>query len=141
MQTNNVRHADVDECLSRIVAAWDAGDAHAFAAEFTADASYVIFAGIVSVGREQIEAAHVPVFEKWQKGSRMSMRELHRRVYGDSVIVVTEGGIGKRRRIRHDKVQTFVFVQDGPTWRCAAFQNTKKNALFIRMNDRANRPR
>jgi len=139
MQINDVRHAGVDACLSRIVAAWDAGDARAFAAEFTEDASYVIFAGIVSVGRKQIEEAHVPVFEKWQKGSRMSMRELHRRVSGESVILVSEGGIGKRRRVRHDKVQTFVFVQDGQVWRCAAFQNTKKNALFIRMNDRANR--
>jgi len=137
MQINDERHAAVDECLSRIVAAWDAGDAAAFAAEFTDDASYVIFAGIVSLGREEIEKAHVPVFEKWQKGSRMSMREVHRRISGDSVIVVTEGGIGKGRGVRHNKVQTFVFVDDGNAWRCAAFQNTKKNAFFIRMNARA----
>ena len=82
---NDERHSAVDECLSRIAAAWGAGGAPAFAAEFTEDASYVIFAGIVSLGRAEIEKAHVPVFEKWQKGSRMSMRELHRRVSGDSV--------------------------------------------------------
>lgn len=137
MQTNDERHAAVDASLSRITAAWNAGNARAFAAEFTEDASYVIFAGIVSLGREEIEKAHVPVFEKWQKGSRMSMRELHRRTSGDTVIVVTEGGIGKGRRVRHDKVQTFVFVNDDGIWRCAAFQNTKKNALFVWMNARA----
>lgn len=97
----------------------------------------MIFAGIVSLGRAEIEKAHVPVFEKWQKGSRMSMRELHRRVSGNSVIVVTEGGIGKGWRIRHDKVQTFVFVNDEGAWRCAAFQNTKKNGLFVWINARA----
>src|SRR5438477_493464 len=97
MQMNQDRHAAVDACLNRIVAAWDAGDARAFAAEFTEQATYVIFAGIVSVGREEIEAAHVPVFEKWQKGSRMVLRELHRLDAGDAVVVLTDGGIGKGR--------------------------------------------
>jgi len=137
MQVNEERHTAVDASLSRIAAAWDAGDARAFAAEFTEDASYVIFAGIVSLGRAEIEKAHRPVFEKWQKGSRMSMRELHRYASTDAVIVVTEGGIGKGRRVRHDKVQTFVFVDDDGTWRCAAFQNTKKNGLFVWVNARA----
>lgn len=137
MQINGEQHAAIDACLSRIAVAWNAGDAHAFAAEFTEDASYVIFAGIVSLGRVEIEKAHVPVFEKWQKGTRMSMRELHRRESENAVIIVTEGGIGKGRRIRHDKVQTFVFVDEGGTFRCAAFQNTKKNPLFVWMNARA----
>lgn len=141
MQTIDERNAAVDESLGRIIAAWDAGNARAFAAEFTADASYVIFAGIVSLGRDEIERAHVPVFERWQKGSRMSMRELRRRGSGDSIVVVTEGGIGKGRRVRHDKVQTFVFVDEGDAWRCAAFQNTKKNRLFVWMNTRATTPR
>jgi uncharacterized protein (TIGR02246 family) len=141
MQAIDARHAAVNACLTRITAAWDAGDAAAFAAEFTHDATYVIYAGIVSQGRAEIEAAHVPVFARWQKGSRMSMRELHRHDSGGSVIVVSEGGIGKRRRIPHDKVQTFVFVDDGDAWRCAAFQNTKKNRLFVWMNARASRNR
>lgn len=137
MQINEERRAAIDDCLNRIVAAWNAGDAQAFAAEFTTDASYVIFAGIVSLGREEIEKAHEPVFERWQKGSRMSMRVLDRRIAGDSAIIVTEGGIGKGRRIPHDKIQTFVFIDDGDAWRCASFQNTKKNGLFIWMNARA----
>jgi uncharacterized protein (TIGR02246 family) len=136
MQMNDTRHAAIDASLARMTAAWGAGDARAFAAEFTRDASYVIFAGIASFGRDEIEMAHVPVFERWQKGTRMSMRELRRRDAGDAVIVVSEGGIG-RRRVRHDKLQTFVFVPDGDTWRCAAFQNTKKNPLFVWMNARA----
>ena len=50
---------------------------------------------------------------------------------------VTEGGIGKGWRIRHDKVQTFVFVNDEDAWRCAAFQNTKQHGLLVWINARA----
>ena len=127
--------ADVLAALDRMRDAWDAGDANAYAAEFTESASYVIFAGMHDFGRDAIRRTHVPVFEKWQRGSRMSKRVLDLRfVAADVAIAVTEGGIGKRARIPHDKVQTFVMVRQGGTWRCAAFQNTKKNRLFIAMN-------
>jgi uncharacterized protein (TIGR02246 family) len=138
MNDRSADAAGVQAALDRIRAAWDAGDARAYAEEFTDDASYVIFAGIVSTGRDEIREAHVPVFEKWQRGSRMSMRVLDLRFPApDVAIAVTEGGIGTRERIPHDKVQTFVLVRDGERWRCCAFQNTKKNRLFIAMNRRA----
>ncbi|WP_207904511.1 SgcJ/EcaC family oxidoreductase [Agromyces fucosus] len=130
--------AEVLVALDRIRAAWDAGDADAYAAEFTEDASYVIFAGLHDLGQAAIRRAHIPVFGTWQRGSRMSMRMLDLRFIAPGVaVVLTEGGIGKGARIRHDKVQTFVMVRDGATWRCAAFQNTKKNRFFIAMNRRA----
>lgn len=128
----------ITETLERMRRAWDAGDASAFAEEFTEDATYVIFAGLVSHGRDEIRADHVPVFEKWQRGTRMSMRVLDARVYGDDVaIVLTDGGIGKGARIRHDKVQTYTLVRDGDRWLCAAFQNTKRNRLFAAINARS----
>ncbi|TYL52853.1 SgcJ/EcaC family oxidoreductase [Agromyces mariniharenae] len=124
----------IEAALARVSAAWDAGDATAYANEFTDDATYVIYAGIVYAGREAIERGHVPVFEKWQKGSRMRMRVISVRPIGDDVaVVLTEGGIGKRR-IPIDKVQTFTMLRRDGRWQCAAFQNTKKNRLFIRMN-------
>ena len=124
----------IEAALARLSAAWDAGDAAAYAREFTDDATYVIYAGIVYEGRAAIERGHVPVFEKWQRGSRMRMRVRTVRHPGDDVaVVLTEGGIGKRR-IPIDKVQTFTMVRRDGRWRCAAFQNTKKNRLFIRMN-------
>jgi uncharacterized protein (TIGR02246 family) len=130
--------AGIRDALDRMVAAWDAGDARAFADEFTEHASYVIYVGLVYQGRDEIERGHQPVFEKWQKGTRMSMLVRSIRLLDDTTaVVLTEGGIG-RRRIRRDKVQTYTFQRgtDG-RWRCAAFQNTKKNRLFIRMNARA----
>jgi len=125
----------IDGCLARMVSAWDAGDATAYAAEFTDDASYIIYVGLAYFGRTAIERAHVPVFEKWQKGSRMVMRVLEQRMLNPSTaVVVTEGGIGKRGTIHPDKVQTFTMVRVDNRWRCAAFQNTKRNRLFIRLN-------
>lgn len=127
----------VVDALDRIRRAWDAGDAAAYAAEFTPDAAYVIFAGIISRGRDEILADHIPVFERWQRGTRMSMRVVDVPVLtADTAVVVTEGGIGKGQRIRHDKVQTFVFTREGATWRCASFQKTKRNRLFAALNAR-----
>ena len=125
----------IAECLGRMQRAWDAGDAAAFAREFTDDASYVIFAGIVSFGRPAIERDHEPVLAKWQRGTRMVIRVLEtRHIAADVAVVVTEGGIGKGSRVPYDKVQTFTMVRDARGWKCSAFQNTKKNRLFIRMN-------
>lgn len=129
--------AGVTEALDRIRLAWDAGDAAAYAAEFTEDANYVIFAGIVSHGRTEIHADHIPVLERWQRGTRMSMHVIDARMLGEEcAVIVTEGGIGKGAKIRHDKVQTFVFVREGDRWLCASFQNTKRNRLFAMINAR-----
>lgn len=125
----------IDTCLDRMASAWNAGDAAAYAQEFTDDASYVIYVGLTYSGRDEIERAHVPVFTKWQKGSRMNLRILQTRMLNaDTAVVVTEGGIGKGRSVRRDKVQTFTMVRQDGRWMCAAFQNTKKNRLFIRIN-------
>jgi len=134
--TTTETHTEIIEALERIRIAWDEGDAAAYAAEFTEDATYVIFAGLVSRGRAEIHADHIPVFEKWQRGTRMSMRVLDVRTYGDVAVVLTDGGIGKGSRIGHDKVQTYTLVREGDRWRCAAFQNTKRNRLFAALNAR-----
>lgn len=130
MQNNTIQ-----ACFDRMTDAWAAGDAEAFAAEFTEDASYVIYVGLTYFGRTAIRDAHVPVFQRWQKGTRLSMAVLDTRIVADGVTVVTtEGGIGKGKTITRDKVQTFVMVESDHAWRCAAFQNTKRNRLFISAN-------
>ena len=127
--------ATIEACLARIQQAWNDGDAAAFAREFTDDASYVIFAGIISLGRAAIERDHEPVLQKWQRGSRMEMKLIETREIAPGVVVaITEGGVGKGARIPLNKVQTFVLVRRDDVWKCAAFQNTKKNGVFIRMN-------
>nr|WP_274637019.1 SgcJ/EcaC family oxidoreductase [Microbacterium bovistercoris] len=142
MKTQTNVPQGVYDALDRMRQAWDAGDAGAYADEFTADATYVIFAGIVSDGRDEIHRDHVPVFERWQRGSRMAMRVLDARPLGaDVAVVLTEGGLykGEPKRVRYDKVQTFVMVREGDTWRCTAFQNTKRNRIMAAVNAREKR--
>jgi uncharacterized protein (TIGR02246 family) len=126
---------EIKNLLSRMVAAWDAGDARAYAREFTEEANYVIYAGIAYRGREEIERGHVPVFETYQRGSTMRIRVLSATHLSDDVaVVLTEGGLGKRKPGKLNKVQTFTLVRQDGTWRCAAFQNTKKNRVMVAVN-------
>lgn len=129
----------VEQAVDRMVEAWGRGSAAEFAAQFTEDATYVMFAGIASVGSEAIRRDHVPVLTKWQRGSRMRVSiQSVRYLDDDTAVVVSEGGVSKRATIPLDKMQTFVMRRqaDG-IWLCAAFQNTKKNKLMIWVNRRS----
>lgn len=125
--------SSVEDAIDRMVQAWNAGDAAAYARQFTQDATYVIFAGAVSLGREAIRRDHERVLTKFQKGSRMRVVITQIRYLSDDTAhVLTEGGVGKRPRIPLDKVQSFLFRrQPDGSWLCDAFQNTKKNRLMI----------
>lgn len=130
----------IDALFTAMRDAWRRGDAAAYAELFTPEASYVIFAGGISLGRTAIRRDHEPVFMKFQKGSRMEMRVLDIAEIAPGVVrVVAEGGVGTGRRVALDKVQTFVLVRRDEGWRCAAFQNTRKNRLFLWINARAAR--
>jgi uncharacterized protein (TIGR02246 family) len=116
----------IEDCLDRIRAAWNAGDARAFAGSFTEDATYVIYLGEALIGRAEIEANHVEVFTKWQKGTRMAVAALRKTPLGDdAAVVLTAGGIGTGDSVPYDKLQTFTMVRREGRWLCAAFQNTK----------------
>jgi len=130
----------IEAFLERIVSTWNAGDANAYAEEFTEDATYVVFMGLVLRGRASIRAEHVPVFSTYQRGSRMTIRVLDVRTPApDIAIVVTTGGIGTGRRLPEDKVQTFTLVLHDGRWRCAAFQNTKRQRVMLRVHALFNR--
>jgi len=119
-----LRHA-AEEFLQQLRAAWDAGDARAYAAKFTDDATYVIFLGEVLLGREEIERNHIEVFARWRKGKKMAVKAIEVHSLGADVgSVLTVGGIGTEAVIPYDKIQTFTLVRRGAGWLCAAFQNT-----------------
>ena len=123
--------AAVEDFLDRFRTAWDAGDARAYAALFTEDATYVIFLGEAMVGRDKIERKHVDVFGRWQKGAKMRVKAIGlQSLDADVCSVLTVGGIGDKPPIAYDKLQTFTLVHRGDRWLCAAFQNTA-------MSDRA----
>ncbi len=124
----------VETCLERIRLAWNAGDAHAYACEFTEDATYVIFLGEPLLGRQEIEKNHIDVLTKWRKGTRMAIKVISVRALGDDAAsLLTVGGLGKSDSIAYDKLQTFTMVRREGRWMCAAFQNTKMNGRAKRL--------
>lgn len=126
--------------FDRLTRAWAGGDAAAFAAEFTENADYVTWFGGYYRGRADIEAVHVPVFEKWQKGTRLDGDIVSVRFPTPDVALVHGLGAvvkGKRRRTaRNTKVNLFVMVREGADWRIAAFHNTKRNWLLAKLSGR-----
>ena len=58
----------VERTIDKMIQAWNDGNAAAYARLFTDDATYVIFAGAVSRGREAIRRDHETVLAKYQKG-------------------------------------------------------------------------
>jgi hypothetical protein len=55
-----------------LVAAWDRGDAEAYGALFTEDASYLSFVGTVYRGRRDIPENHRALFAKFLKGTKLA---------------------------------------------------------------------
>src|SRR5690606_2304832 len=61
----------VEDTLTRLAAAWNDGDAAAYAGLFTEDATYVVFDGTVVRGRAALEEGHRALFAGPLKGFRM----------------------------------------------------------------------
>ncbi|MBF6464640.1 SgcJ/EcaC family oxidoreductase [Nocardia beijingensis] len=124
----------IRDLFDRQAAAWTKGDAEAFAAVFTADADYVTWLGTHFKGRAAIAAAHVPLFEKYLKGTHLDGEITQLRFLTPDVAVIHGKGAvlkGKQRRTRRNtKVQTTVAVRADSRWQIAAFQNTKHHWLM-----------
>ena len=119
--------------LSRLAAAWNAGDGTAYGAEFTEDATYVTFAGEVLRGRAAIAGIHQVLFDGPLRGSRMSGTGAGevRMITDDVAHVLVDGAGGVRlegqEELPDERVSTVSFVlrRDGGDWAVVAFQNTR----------------
>ncbi|MGI5130891.1 SgcJ/EcaC family oxidoreductase [Pseudonocardia sp. CA-107938] len=133
MSASLVEHDQIIAVLSRLAAAWNAGDGTAYGAEFTEDATYVTFAGQVLRGREAIAATHQFLFDGPLRGSRMSGTGAGevRMITDDVAYVLVDGAGGIRlegqEELPDERASTVSFVlrraADG--WAVAAFQNTR----------------
>ena len=125
----------ITELLNRMVAAWNAGDAAAFAEVFTEDADYITFFGAHLKGRKEIEAAHEPLFTHALKGSRIgqpstgSADPTIRFLSEDVALVVSRGGTVLAGQSTptpdRDSIMTLTAVRGPKRWRLALFQNTR----------------
>ncbi|WP_336087493.1 SgcJ/EcaC family oxidoreductase [Nocardia sp. SSK8] len=124
-------------------AAWDAGDARAFAATFTDDAEYVTWFGRHYTGRAAIESSHAALFTSYLKNSRLDGEITRLRFLTPDVAVVDGRGAllkGKQTRNRRNtKDYVYVAVRQAGSWRFAAFHNTKYHWFFDTMAARSER--
>ncbi len=96
--TSKTTTADADrqavlDVLARVYQAWEAGDAEAFVADYTADAS-VIQPGVYEKDREEIRTNIAAAFAGPLKGSRVAAHPVDVRfLTADTAIVVSEDGI------------------------------------------------
>jgi uncharacterized protein (TIGR02246 family) len=128
----------IDDTLARMAAAWNAGDAAAYAALFTADATYVAFNGQMMHGRTAIEDGHRWLFEGPLRSSRMThstgpaAAERHIRfIRPDVALIHTAGGgvqLAGTAELTPDRESavSLVLVDDDGSWQIAAFQNTRR---------------
>jgi uncharacterized protein (TIGR02246 family) len=125
----------VRDTLARLAAAWNAGDATAYAADFTPDATYVVFDGTVLRGRGEIEDSHRWLFDGPLRGSTMGFAidgdgpQVRAVAPGVAHVLVADGGVRPQgvETVPADRksVVSLVLVEDGGTWRVTAFQNTR----------------
>jgi uncharacterized protein (TIGR02246 family) len=124
--------SSVTETLDRLSAAWNAGDAAAYAAEFTEDATYVIWNGTVLHGRTAVEDTHRWLFAGPLKGSRFAEQSeapVVRFVRPDVAHVIASGGITPdgQDELPDERASTvsFLLEETAEGWKVAAFQNTR----------------
>jgi uncharacterized protein (TIGR02246 family) len=118
---------------ARLLDAWNEADAEAFASPFGDDACFVPFDGSVLIGRDQIAAAHRPLFDRWLKGTRLVDEHTQVRFLGaDVALVLAVGGTVMRGKSKpapaRDSIQTLVAVREGgqgEAWSFVSFQNTR----------------
>ncbi|MEV6828047.1 SgcJ/EcaC family oxidoreductase [Amycolatopsis sp. NPDC051102] len=126
----------VTAVLDSLADAWGRGDADAYGAHFTEDATYVTFVGTRYAGRDDIAGSHRVLFEKFLKGTKLAHEVLDVRFPGADVAVLTSRGdtyTGDAPK-KLSKVQTYTLVRDGERWLVAAFHNTRRKPLLERIS-------
>ena len=126
------------DTIARLSAAWNTGDAAAYAAAFTPDATYVVFDGTVLRGRGEIEDSHRWLFGGPLSGSTVDFAaggagpEIRHVSPGVAHVLAAGGGIRPQGvdEVTADRksVVSLVLVEDGGEWLVAAFQNTRDAA-------------
>ncbi|MEV4943686.1 SgcJ/EcaC family oxidoreductase [Streptomyces zaomyceticus] len=134
---NTVTVTDEDKAAiaalpQRIVEAWAAHDADAFAEVFTPDGSMII-PGVFQKGREAIRAFMTQAFEGPFKGTRVIGTPADLRfANSESGILITQGGIlapGESEPSAERAVNaSWVVVKREGHWFLAAYQNSPRNA-------------
>ncbi|GAA3233908.1 SgcJ/EcaC family oxidoreductase [Dactylosporangium siamense] len=129
--TSQTDQAAVAAVPQRVVTAWAAQDADAFADVFTADGT-MILPGQYLKGRDDINAFMSKAFAGPYLGTRVTGEPLDLRVRDNLAVIVTYGGVLASGDTEVSDAQairaTWVVVkEDDGQWRLAAYQNSPAN--------------
>jgi uncharacterized protein (TIGR02246 family) len=114
----------------RIVTAWEAHDADAFAEVFTEDGT-MILAGVYKKGRDDIREFMAAQFEGPFKGTRVAGDPVDIRFFtGAAGMLITEGGVlrpGDTEVAAQQAIRaSWLVVKKDATWHLAAYQNSPR---------------
>jgi uncharacterized protein (TIGR02246 family) len=129
---NTGAEAEIAEIPIQMIAAWNRGDAEAFAAPFTETADFIAFEGTHLRGRAEIAAFHGELFATLVKGSRLEGGVRFVRLLGPDWAIVhawarylnlpgTDPAIPGR-----DSMQLFVVSRRDGRWVADAVQNSRQ---------------
>ncbi|TDB81617.1 MULTISPECIES: SgcJ/EcaC family oxidoreductase [unclassified Micromonospora] len=123
--------AAVRDVPQRIIAAWAAHDADAFAATFTEDGS-MILPGLARHGRDEIRGFMAQAFAGPYQGTRVTGTPVAMKVLADDVVLVlTEGGVlapGQTELAAERAVRaSWLLVRREGQWLLTAYQNSPAN--------------
>jgi uncharacterized protein (TIGR02246 family) len=124
----------VRDIHQRMIDAWNAGDAVAFAAPFTDDADFIAFEGTHLQGRAAITSFHEQLFETVLRGSRLEGEVRFVRPIGPaqaamhSIVRVTLPSESRPSPSRDSMQLTTVSCRSGE-WRVEALMNARRISL------------
>lgn len=116
----------IRDLLGRTYAAWAAGAADDFVADYLHDAS-VVMPAVLHQGRDAVRTSMAAGFAGPLAGSRGVDQPLEIRVYGDCAVVLSRAGIlfGEEKKVPAERVvhATWTLVRTDDGWRVAAYAN------------------
>jgi len=122
----------VEELLSKIEAAWNRGDLHAYAALYSKNAGYVSRAGMLLHGRAEIEQHHATAFAGALRNTRLSLKARRISFLTPMVALVhADVELNKPESEAHTTlaITTFVVARVDEGWRICAAHTTEITAL------------
>ena len=134
---NNLTAADEDAIRAihqRMIDAWNAGDAAAFAAPFTDEANFVAFEGTHLKGRREIASFHQQIFDTVVKGTRLQgdVKFVH---FLSAVIAVMHSAVRVTLQGQteaspsRDSMQLTVVAKRDGQWRSEGLMNARRLTL------------
>ncbi|HEU5271874.1 MAG TPA: SgcJ/EcaC family oxidoreductase [Jatrophihabitans sp.] len=127
--TATVDPAEVQLVPGRIVAAWQAKDAEAFAAAFTEDGSMILPGGVYLTGRRAIRDFMAEAFGGPYRATQVTGTPLaYKPLAGDVVLLLTEGGVladGESEVSAANAIRaSWLLRRVDERWLITAYQNT-----------------